>query len=152
MPAVTIAPSTEACEAIRDRINSGGAYTLAVNATIAEQFSDDQQAMTDLMVDVVALDEEQIDESLDVENRASVQIGIEIRRKLESDSQALVDAMKLLVRQIFQRVNNFDSSNRRVRVWECGTDENENPNKELLTNGLIFRSRLLLRVEVEPPA
>lgn len=148
MPA-TIAPSTEACEAIRDRINSGGAYTLAVNATIAEQFSDDQQAMTELMVDVVALDSEQLIETLAVEDRSTHEIGIEIRRKLDSDSQSLVDEMKLIVHQIFQRLNNFDSSNGRVKVWECANVNSENPNKELLCESLIFRSRIVLRVEVE---
>lgn len=149
MPAVTIAPSTEACEAIRDRINSGGAYTLAVNATIAEQFSDDQQAMTALMVDVVCLTENQLDETLDVEDRTELIIGIEIRRKLESDAQTLVNAMKLIAAQIYQRVNDFDSANGRVKVCDCGFEADENPNKDLLAEALVFRSRLQLRVEVE---
>ena len=152
MAAVTISPSTEACEAIRDRINSGGTYTQEVTCDIAEQFSDDQQAMPDLMIDVVAIEEQQLDETLATENRWSVDIGIEMRRKLEDDSQALVAAMKLVVQQVFEWVNNFDSANGRVRVWECGNASEENPNKQLLAEGLIFRSRLMLRVEIEPPA
>lgn len=152
MPAVTIAPSTEACQALVTQINAGTAYILNVNAKYAEQFSDDQQGVDGLRVDVVAIDELQLDETLDIEDRSSHAIGIEIRRNLTSADQVSVDAMKLLVRQVFQRVNDFDSSDRRVRVWECGYAKRENPNKQLLSESNVFRSRLVLRVEVEPPA
>jgi hypothetical protein len=152
MPAVSISPSEEACAALVDQINGGTAYTLAVNATTAEQFSDEQEFLEALAVDVVPLEGEQLHETLAVEDRSSHQIGIEIRRRLESAEQNLVNDMKLIVQQIFQRVNNFDSSNRRVRVWECSPVSDENPNKELLSDALVFRSRLMLRVEVEPPA
>ena len=108
--------------------------------------------MTELMVDVVPLEGEQLNETLAIEDRSSQIIGIEVRRKLEDDSQALVDAMKLIVQQIFQRVNNFYSADFRVQVWECSPVNEENPNKELLSEGLIFRSRLELRAEVEAPA
>ena len=131
---------------------SDTAYVRPLDVNIAEQFSDDQQAMTSLMVDVVPLEGEQLNETLATEDRSSHIIGIEVRRKLESDSQDLVDAMKLIVQQIFQRVNNFNSTDFRVQVWECSPVQDENPNKKLLSEGLIFRSRLELRVEVEPPA
>lgn len=149
---VTVAPSTEACEAIRDRINSGGAYTLATNATIAEQFADQQQAMTGLMVDVVPGDEIQLARLLDVEDKTEHTIYIEIRKKLADNTQALVDAMKLIVAQVWQRVNNYDSADKRVRVWEAGFVKHENPNKKLLSEALIFRSRIALKVKVEASA
>ena len=82
--AVTIAPSTEACEAIRDRLNSGGAYALQFEADIAEQFADEQAAMTGLMVDVVPGDEVRLNETLAIEDRTSHTIYIEVRKKLES--------------------------------------------------------------------
>lgn len=152
MPAVTISPSQEACEALVAQINAGTAYALSVSATTAEEFSDEQEGLESLAVDVVPLDGEQLIETLAVEDRSSHEIGIEIRRRLESTEQFLVDDMKLIVQQIFQRVNNFNSSDFRVQVWECSPVEKENPNKQLLADALIFRSRLVLRVEVEPPA
>lgn len=149
---VTIAPASEACQAIIDRINAVGApYTLAATATYAEEYSDDAETLTSMAVDVVPLDEIQLSETLAVEDRTSHKIGIEIRKKLTAISQTDINALKLIVRQIYQWVNDFDSSNGRVKVWECGFEANENPNKDLLANNLVFRSRLLLRVEVEVP-
>jgi len=147
--AVTISPSTEACEALVAQINAGTLYTLHVAAVIAEQFSDDQQDMDELAVDVVTLDSEQLEETLDLEDRSTHTIGIEVRKRLENDDQVYVDDLKLTVQQIFQRVNNFRSTAGRVRVWNVADVKNENPNKQLLAEGLVFRSRLTLRVEVE---
>lgn len=152
MPAVTTAPSVEACLALVNQINAGTAYTLAVNATSADQFADDQQDIDGLRVDVVHLDEMQVTESLDVEDRSTHSIGIEIRRKITTSEQRDIDDTKLIVRQIFQRVNDYDSSDNRVRVWDCGYVKGENPNKQVMAESMIFRSRILLRVEVEVPA
>lgn len=150
MAAVTIAPSTEACQSIIDRINTGTAYALRVSATYAEQFTDDAETLDTLRVDVVPLDEVQLSESLALEDRTEHQIAVEIRKKLTATTQQAVDQMKLVVRQIYQRVNDYDSSDNRVRVWEAGYEKNENPNKKLLADHQIFRSRLLLKVMVSP--
>lgn len=149
--AITISPSTEACEALIDRINSGTDYALPVAATFAEQFSDDQQDMQlqRLIVDVVPFDEEQLNETLASEDRTQHSIGIEIRCKLEDDEQFRVDDLKKVVKQIWRRVNLFRNTAARVTVWDAAVVANENPNKKLLTEALIFRSRLMLRVEVE---
>ena len=150
--AVTIAPSTEACEAIRDRINSGGAYALHFEADISEQFADEQAAMTGLMVDVVPGDEVRLNETLAIEDRTSHTIYIEVRKKLDSNDQEQVDEVKLTTAQIFQRVNGYDLSTNRVRVWQCDEVKGERPNKRLLSESLIFRTRIALTVLVESSA
>ncbi len=147
--AVSISPSTEACEAIVDQINAGTTYALSVDAKIAEEFVDDQQSMDGLRVDVVAIDERQAADTLAVEDRWRVTIGIEIRNRLDGIEQFRVDAMKLIIAQVFQRINDFDSDDGRVKVWECAYEANENPNKRLLKESLIFRSRITLVVYVE---
>ena len=147
--AVTIAPSTEACEAIRDRINSGGDYALHFEAGIAEQFADEQAAMTGLMVDVVPGDEVRLNETLAIEDRTSHTIYIEVRKKLDNNDQEQVDEVKLTTAQIFQRVNDYDLSTNRVRVWQCDEVKGERPNKRLLSESLIFRTRIALTVLVE---
>jgi len=147
--AVTIAPSTEACEAIRDRLNSGGAYALQFEADIAEQFADEQATMAGLMVDVVPGDEVRLAETLDIEDRTQHTIYIEIRQKLDSNDQEQVDQVKLTTAQIYQRVNNYDLASNRVRVWQCDEVKGERPNKRLLSESLIFRTRIALTVLVE---
>lgn len=149
---VTVAPAAEACQAIIDRINSVSApYALAATATYAEEYSDDAETLTSMAVDVVPLDEVQLSETLAVEDRTSHKIGVEVRKKLTAISQTDVNALKLIVRQIYQWINDYDTNDGRVKVWECDPDPKENPNKDLLANNLVFRSRLLLRVEVEVP-
>jgi len=150
--AVTIAPSTEACEAIRDRLNSGGAYALQFEADIAEQFADEQATMAGLMVDVVPGDEVRLAETLDIEDRTQHTIYIEIRQKLDSNDQEQVDQVKLTTAQIYQRVNNYDLTSNRVRVWQCDEVKGERPNKRLLSESLIFRTRIALTVLVESSA
>jgi len=147
--AVTIAPSTEACEAIRDRLNSGGAYALQFEADIAEQFADEQATMSGLIVDVVPGDEVRLAETLDIEDRTQHTIYIEIRQKLDSNDQEQVDQVKLTTAQIYQRVNNYDLASNRVRVWQCDEVKGERPNKRLLSESLIFRTRIALTVLVE---
>jgi hypothetical protein len=57
----TVSPSTEACEAIRDRINSGEDYTLEVRAQVAEEIAEDLQDLRQLRVDVIQESEEQLE-------------------------------------------------------------------------------------------
>lgn len=146
---VTIAPSTEACEAIRDQINGTDDYVLDFQATIAEQFADEQSTMDRLLVDVVAGDESRLSETLAIEDRSSHTIYIEIRKRLRGNDQEEVDQVKKVVAQIFQSINDFDSADGRVKVWECDLVTNERPNKRLLSESLIFRTRIAMKVLVE---
>lgn len=152
MAAVTIAPSDEACQAIVARINSGTAYTLPQAAAYIPTVIDILEEVTGLRVDVEHQLEESLEgETLDVENRTSHIIRIWIRDKLDDQSAAEVAALNLINRQIVQRVLNFDSADRRVRVWEVGKDRGEIPGKAVWTEAGFYRAYIELRVEVEAP-
>ena len=152
MGAVTISAAQEACTAIVDRINAGTTYALSISATFREEYLDDLTTMGDeLLVDVVPISEQQLTETLAVEDRTQHIIGVEIRKKFTAIDQQLVNDLKVTVRQIFQQLNNYNLSSGRVRVWEASQPEMENPNRQLLASHLIFRSRVVLRVIVEVP-
>jgi len=147
--AVTIAPSSEAMLLIVDQINSGGAYDLDVVARYGALIIDPLEEVTGLRVDVVGETEEQLVETLDVEDRSTHQIRIWMRKKVSSVSSDEIDQLKLIFRQIYQRVNNFDSSDGRVKVWDAEIDPIEVPIKSILQQSWLFVASLVLRVEVE---
>ena len=149
MPAVTIDPSVEACQALVTQINAGTAYVLAVAATYSEEIIDPLEEVDSLRVDVATDESETLNETLDVENRTSHLIRVWIRSKVDDVENVTINQLKRLVGKIFERVNNFDSSNGRARVWECGQDMTQNPDKDLLRESGLFVSSILLRVEVE---
>lgn len=147
--AVTIAPSSEAMSAIVDQINDGGSYDLDVVARYGALIIDPLEEVTGLRVDVVSETEEQLVETLDVEDRSTHQIRIWMRRKVSSVSSDEIDQLKLIFRQIYQRVNNFNSSDGRVKVWDVEIDPIEVPIKSILQQSWLFVASLVLRVEVE---
>ena len=119
---VTTAPATEACIAIRDRINSGTTYTLDRLAEYSRLEVNPLEEISELQIDVVAVSEEQLSETLDSEDRTSHRIAIWMRDKLLDLEPETIDAKCLIARQVFQRLLNFRSANGRVQVWEV--DEN----------------------------
>lgn len=147
--AVTIAPATEAMQAIVDQINGGGAYDLPVAAKYLETTIDPLEEITSLRVDVVSEGEEQLNETLDIEDRTSHQIRVWIRKKVRPENQDQIDYLKLLHRQLFQRLNNFTSSDGRVEVWEIDNDAKEVPIKSIMQQLGVFAATLVMRVEVE---
>ena len=149
MSAVTIDPSVEACQALVTQINAGTAYVLAVAATYSEEIIDPLEEVDSLRVDVATDESETLNETLDVENRTSHLIRVWIRSKVDDVENVTINQLKRLVRQIFQRINNFNSTSGRVRVWECDQDLKQNPDKDLLRESGLFVSSILLRVEVE---
>jgi hypothetical protein len=152
--AVTVSPSTEAMSEIVKQINGGSAYCIDVRSEYSEQIIDELEDISNrgLRVDVVTEDEETLNETLDVENRTSLNVRIWIRKKVTSASNDEIDPLKLITRQIFQRVNNFNSSDLRVKVWECDYDLKEVPDKSILNQSRLFVASILLRVEVEASA
>lgn len=147
--AVTIAPSVEASQAIVDAINDSSTYCLEVVAERLEMAVDPLEEVTTLRVDVVHETEEQLEETLDVEDRTSHQIRIWVRKKVSAVTPDELDPLKLLVRQLFQRVNNFNSADARVKVWQSEIEGNQVPDKEILKQTWLFVAVILLRVEVE---
>jgi hypothetical protein len=75
-----------------------------------------------------------------------------IRVKVEQFNEEDVEPLKLLTRQIFQQINNFNSSDNRVKVWECDYEQIDKPLKTALLQTGVFVSSILLRVEVETSA
>lgn len=146
---VTTAPAAEACQAIVDRINSGSGltYTLPAAADYVYQISEDIKATTELQVLVIHKQQSTLDETLDVENRTSHNMTIRVRQKLPDNARSTVEALLLIVRQLFQRVNNYATS--RVRVWDCDIDIDEGPDESQLREAGLFTMEFPLRVEVE---
>lgn len=147
--AVTVAPSTEACLALAERINSGTVYSLDRVAAYSRVEVTPLDQLDGLQIDVVAVDETQLSETLDVEDRTSHKIAIWIRDKLPDKLPETIDARCLLARQIYQRVNNWDSADGRVRVWETDEETQLTPNKDALNQFGAFVAVVVLRVEVE---
>jgi hypothetical protein len=147
--AVSESPSTEAMKAIVDRINSAVTYEFDVVAEYSEQIIDPMEEVAELRVDVVSESEQQLNETLDIEDRTNHIVMIWIRKKVASLSNDEIDPLKLLVRQIFQRVNDYDTANGRVKVWEAETDSKQCPDKSLLRQLRMFVASITLRIEVE---
>ena len=98
---VTKAPSTEAMEAIRDRVNAGSTYCIDVRAEYTEQIIDPLEDMEfdGLRVDIVTEQEETLNETLAIEDRVSLFVRICIRKKVSSFSNDEIDPLKLVARQ-----------------------------------------------------
>lgn len=149
--AVSVAPSAEAAQAIVDRINAGGtAYTLTTPATWGYELDQDLSEVTGVQVFVLHDDEETLEETFDIEGRTSHDIRIFIRQTLSDRATATISAARLIERQIYQQVNNFKSSNGRVKVWECGLEKGS-LNTPAMTQLSLLDATIPLRVEVEVP-
>jgi hypothetical protein len=142
---LTISPADEACQAIVARINSSNEYSLSLDAHYSRTEIDYLEGLDRLRVDVVAVSETQPNDQLDANENSSHKIQVVIRSKTTSKD---VQDIALIVRQLFLRLDNFDSSDRRVCVWECDPEEKENPVKSLLNDANLFVSVINLRVEV----
>lgn len=146
---VTVAPSTEAMDAIVSRITTGGAYSQPASVSYGELRNEDLIDVTTTLVDVVSDDEEQLAETIDSEDRTTHTIRVWIRRKVNDLSNGTINPLKLMVRQLFQRLNNFRSNDNRVTVWAIDYDPKEMPDKQRLKLEGLFIANLTLRVEVE---
>lgn len=146
----TVSPSTEACEAIRDRINSGEDYTLEVRAQVAEEITEDLQDLRQLRVDVIQETEEQLEETLDLQDNTSHSIRVWIRKKLDATTQDEIEQLKLLRRQMELRLLNYVTTDWRVRVWEVSRTQAPIAERDMLHQDRSFVASILCRVKVKP--
>lgn len=146
----TVSPSTEACEAIRDRINSGSGYVLDVQAEVVELLIEDLAELRSLRVDVVPELEEQLADIIDESDWTSHQIRVWIRQKLQTTEQNEIDRLKQIRRQIVLRLQNFATTDRRVVVWEVDNQSDNRFDRTALQQDRAFVSSIILRVEVAP--
>lgn len=150
--AVTTAPSVEAMKAIVSQLRTATTFGLPASVSYTDSIIDELEEVQSLRLDVVSESEEQLNETLDVEDRTSHVIRVWIRQKVSECTQAEIDRLKLFVRQVFQRLNNFDSSDGRVKVWECDYGSRQVPDKAILRQSSLFVASVVLRVEVEASA
>jgi hypothetical protein len=146
----TVSPSTKACEAIRDRINTGEDYALEVRAQVAEEITEDLQDLRQLRVDVIQETEEQLEETLDLQDNTSHSIRIWIRKKLDTTTQDEIEQLKLLRRQIELRLLNYVTTDWRVRVWEVSRTQAPIIDRSGLHQDRSFIASIVCRVEVVP--
>lgn len=146
----TIAPSVEACNAIRDRINSGEEYTLEVKAQSADEITEDLQDLRQLRVDVIQETEEQLAETLDLQDNTSHIVRVWIRKKLDTTTQDEIDALKLLKRQIALRLLHYVTTDWRVRIWEVDNSQAPIVERDTLHQDRSFIASVVCRVEVKP--
>jgi hypothetical protein len=147
---VTIDPCDEACAALVTRINSAITYTLPQAATYTHEIIDILDEVTGFRVDVCPETSQQLQETLDVEDRSSHLIRIWVRDKLTTDDAATVASRNLLARKIFQRISEYSTADGRCHVYDAGKDRGEIPGKLTLVKDLFYRAYIECRVEVEP--
>ncbi len=146
----TVSPSTEACEAIRDRINSGSGYVLDVQAEVVELLIEDLAELRSLRVEVVPELEEQLADIIDESDWTSHQIRVWIRQKLQTTEQSEIDRLKQIRRQIVLRLLNYATADRRVVVWEVDNQSDNRFDRTALQQDRAFVSSIIVRVEVAP--
>lgn len=145
---ITIDPSIEACQALVARINAG-TYGASVTAEYREEQIDPlEDVSSTLLATVVPVDEEQLNETLG-DDRTSHNMRVYIRKKLMGIEPSDIDLLKLVTRKIWSQLNNYDTTDKRVRVWECDQDVKQKPDKDALREHGIFLASINLRVEVE---
>jgi len=146
----TVSPSTEACEAIRNRINSGEDYALEVRAEVREEITEDLQELRQLRVDICQESEEQLAETIDLQDNTSHVIRVWIRKKLDTTTQDEIEQLKLLKRQIELRLLNYVTADWRVRVWEVSSTQAPILERDMLHQDRSFVASVSCRVEVKP--
>ena len=146
---ITIAPADEACQALVTLLNASSGFVLDIAAHYSRMEIDRLEEINELRVDVVAISENQLHERLDFGDTTSLLIDVVIRKKV-IDKEIEVPDLSLLCRQIAAVLNNWNSPDRRVQVWECDPEEKERPDKKLLNDASLFLSTIHLRIEVQP--
>ena len=146
----TLSPSTEACEAIRNRINSGTDYTLEVRAEVRDEITEDLKDLRQLRVDVCQESEEQLFETIDLQDNTSHQIRVWIRKKLDTTTQDELEQLKLLRRQIELRLLNYATDDWRVRIWDVSNTQAPLMERDMFHQDRSFVVSILCRVEVKP--
>lgn len=144
---VTIDPSDEAGQAIADRINSAIIYTLPRPAEYTHAIIDQLEEVDGFRVDVAHVDAQQLEDTFDIECRSSHILRVWLRDKLDEMDTAAVAVRNLLLRKIFQRLNNFRTN--RVAVWDIGKERANIPGMQVLVEANFYRAYIELRVEVE---
>ena len=146
----TLAPSTEAVNAIVARINAGTTYTLDLKAEARELVVDPTEEVTELRVDVCHESEQQLFETLDAADNTQHAIRIWIRKKVADITPQELNPLRLLCRQILRQVDQYVTTDWRVRVWQAGFETQEVADKAVLYSQRMFVASISCEVQVKP--
>ena len=146
----TLAPSTEAVNAIVARINAGTAYTLDLKAEARELIVDPTEEVTELRVDVCHESEQQLFETLDAVDNTQHAIRIWVRKKVADITAQELNPLRLLCRQILRQVDQYVTTDWRVRVWQAGFETQEVADKAVLYSQRMFVASISCEVQVKP--
>jgi hypothetical protein len=146
----TLAPSTEAVNAIVARINAGTTYNLDLKAEARELIIDPTEEVTELRVDVCHESEQQLFETLDAVDNTQHAIRIWIRKKVADITPQELNSLRLLCRQILRQVDQYVTTDWRVRVWQAGFETQEVADKAVLYSQRMFVASISCEVQVKP--
>jgi hypothetical protein len=146
----TLAPSTEAVNAIVARINAGTTYNLDLRAEARELIVDPTEEVTELRVDVCHESEQQLFETLDAVDNTQHAIRIWIRKKVADITPQELNPLRLLCRQILRQVDQYVTTDWRVRVWQAGFETQEVADKAVLYSQRMFVASISCEVQVKP--
>jgi hypothetical protein len=146
----TLAPSTEAVNAIVARINAGTTYNLDLKAEARELIVDPTEEVTELRVDVCHESEQQLFETLDSVDNTQHAIRIWIRKKVADITPQELNPLRLLCRQILRQVDQYVTTDWRVRVWQAGFETQEVADKAVLYSQRMFVASISCEVQVKP--
>jgi hypothetical protein len=146
----TLAPSTEAVNAIVARINAGTTYNLDLKAEARELIIDPTEEVTELRVDVCHESEQQLFETLDSVDNTQHAIRIWIRKKVADITPQELNPLRLLCRQILRQVDQYVTTDWRVRVWQAGFETQEVADKAVLYSQRMFVASISCEVQVKP--
>jgi len=146
----TLAPSTEAVNAIVARINAGTTYNLDLKAEARELIVDPTEEVTELRVDVCHESEQQLFETLDAVDNTQHAIRIWIRKKVADITPQELNLLRLLCRQILRQVDQYVTTDWRVRVWQAGFETQEVADKAVLYSQRMFVASISCEVQVKP--
>ena len=146
----TLAPSTEALQAIAARVNAGTAYTLDVKAEARELAVDPLEEVTELRVDVCHESEQQLFETIDAVDNTQHALRIWIRKKVAAITAEEIEPLRLLCRQILRQVDQYATTDWRVRVWRAGFETQEVADKAMLYSQRMFVASITCEVQVKP--
>ena len=146
----TLAPSTEAVNAIVARINAGTTYTLDLKAEARELIVDPTEEVTELRVDVCHESEQQLFETLDSVDNTQHAIRIWVRKKVADITPQELNPLRLLCRQILRQVDQYVTTDWRVRVWQAGFETQEVADKAVLYSQRMFVASISCEVQVKP--
>jgi len=146
----TLAPSTEAVNAIVARINAGATYNLDLKAEARELIIDPTEEVTELRVDVCHESEQQLFETLDSVDNTQHAIRIWVRKKVADITPQELNPLRLLCRQILRQVDQYVTTDWRVRVWQAGFETQEVADKAVLYSQRMFVASISCEVQVKP--